>query len=209
MVIPQPDRLLCAFKQGDSAESAEEFAQRAWLRFARAAQRAGIPAQDCEDVAQEALLAALSQWQRGLFRGDSSVDTWLARIVQGKIADYWRARGKGGVSFTSIDEEENSDVLALSLIADCDYSLVVGVREVLRELPKQHRVILVLNRTAGYTIEEISRIFGLTVGQVSARLYAAEDMFIRALNGEPIAATRGQRQLIERESPLAGEASLV
>jgi DNA-directed RNA polymerase specialized sigma24 family protein len=51
-------------------------------------------------------------------------------------------------------------------------------------LPAQLRIILLLNRVGGYTIEEISRAFGMTRGQVSGRLYKAEEMFRRLIGGE-------------------------
>ncbi len=199
MAIPSPnDHLLAALSGSGDEAAAEEFGKRAQAWFTQAARRAGIPAQDCDDVAQEALLAALGQLRRGLFRGDSSLDTWLARILRGKIADYWRARGHGGLSLTSADEAELlAQGAELSRAADCDYSLVVSVHEVLRELPRPHRVILLLNRTGGYTIEEISRGAGLTPGQVSARLYAAEGMFRRLLGGEAAAVVLCGRRLLK------------
>ncbi len=195
MAIPPNDQLRAALGDGGEAAS-EEFGQHALTWLMQVARRAGIPAQDCEDVAQEALVAALGQLRRGLFRGDSSLDTWLTYIVRGKIADYWRARGQASVSLTPIAEEDLESVaMALSQIVDCDFSLLVGVHGALRELPRMHRVILLLNRTAGYTIEEISRNSGLTPGQVSARLYAAEEMFRRLLDGEAATVVLARRRL--------------
>lgn len=179
---------LLALVQRSGAANLEDFGQRTLVRFLQRARGAGIPAQDCEDVAQEAWLAALSQLRRGVFRGESSLETWLRRIIGGKIADYWRARGLRDVALTQATDgewvTEHDPCQRLNWTVAGDQSLVANVHEVLRKLPRLHRVILLLNRTAGYTIEEISQSSGLTPGQVSARLYAAEEMFRRLLRGE-------------------------
>jgi len=62
-----------------------------------------------------------------------------------------------------------------------DHNTVLTVRYVLLELPAQLRAILLLNRTEGYTLEEISRALEMTIGQASKRLYKAEEMFRRVL----------------------------
>jgi hypothetical protein len=67
-----------------------------------------------------------------------------------------------------------------------DYELVVHVCETLMTLPKQHRVILLLKRTEGFTLEEISHMLEMTLAQVSGKLYAAEEMFrCKLRDGKP------------------------
>lgn len=171
--------LVARIINGDEA-AADEFARQYSKRFAYLAQRAGVPRQDCDDVAQEAWLAALSQMQRGLFRGDSRLSTWLARIVYGKAVDYHRSRR--GLPAQLDGTEEAPATWPHAPVSDVE--LTTTVREVLAQLPPQYRIILLLNRTAGFTLAEISRKLELSLGQVSNKLYVAEEMFRCHLRGE-------------------------
>lgn len=173
--------------QGDAA-AADEFAGHYSERFTYLAGRAGVPRQDCEDVAQEALLAALQQLRRGLFRGDCRLGSWLTHILRGKVSDYWR--GRPGATMMAA-ELAAADHLPAPL---SDHELNAIVREALAQLPPQHRIILLLNRTAGFTLAEISRKLELSVGQVSGKLYAAEEMFRDHLRGEAPRVKRKPRR---------------
>jgi len=181
----QPEDLaLAACIIGGDEIAEEEFAQRFSERCRYLARRAGIPRQDCQDVAQEAMLAALDQMRRGVFRGDGQLGHWLARIVRGKAIDYWRKQHLPlGVAVVPLDEPgEVHDAIEAITSPMSDYELIACVHETLRTLPRQHRVILLLKRTEGFTLEEISRMLEMTTGQVSGKLYAAEEMFRRGLS---------------------------
>lgn len=176
--------LVASIVSGEEA-AADEFALKFSERFEWIARRKGVPAQDCQDVAQEALLAALSQMQRGLFRGESKLGSWLEHILIGKINDYWRRQR--GRSVLPMDEPgELHDFVETIPEPKWDYELVIYVCETLMTLPRQHRVILLLKRTEGFTLEEISHMLEMTLAQVSGKLYAAEEMFrCGLLNGKP------------------------
>ncbi|MBS1790059.1 MAG: sigma-70 family RNA polymerase sigma factor [Acidobacteria bacterium] len=167
--------LVASIISGDEASS-DAFARKFSERFAYLARRAGVPVQDCQDVAQEAMVAALGQMKRGVFRGDGKLGSWLAQIVHGKVMDYWRERP--GASVIPLDEpgEAHEFVEAIpSPMADSE--LIACVHEALKALPRQHRVILLLKRTEGFTLEEIGQLLEMSIGQVSGKLYAAEEMF--------------------------------
>lgn len=167
--------LVTSIVSGDEASS-DAFARKFSERFAYLARRAGVPAQDCQDVAQEAMLTAFSQMRRGVFRGDGKLGSWLAQIVHGKVMDYWRERP--GASVVPLDEPgEVQDSVGAIPSPMADSELVACVHETLKTLPTQHRVILLLKRSEGFTLEEISQLLEMSVGQVSGKLYAAEEMF--------------------------------
>src|SRR5258708_4336181 len=69
----------------------EELASKYRERFLTLARFQGIQPQDCPDVVQDALCAAFDQIKRGVFRGESSLLTWLTKIVHGKVVDYQRS----------------------------------------------------------------------------------------------------------------------
>jgi len=171
--------MVACIVRGDEV-AMDEFARKFSRRFEYLARCAGIPAQDCQDIAQEAMLAALDQIRRGVFRGEGPFGGWLARIVRGKAMDYWRER-RGAAAVTLDEPGEANDILEAMPAPMSDYELIACVHETLRTLPRQHRVILLLKRTEGYTLQEISRMLEMTTNQVSGKLYVAEEMFRRSL----------------------------
>lgn len=181
---PEDSALALRIVGGDE-DAAEEFGRQYLERFAHLARRVGVPPQDCQDVAQEALLTALSQMQRGLFRGESALGTWLEKIVSGKIVEYWRMQARHGGVVTIPESDEADEVEARrtfydgALVRLASGHVVAMVRETLRLMPARYRAVLLLKRTEGYTIEELSRAMEMTMGQVARRLYTAEEMFRR------------------------------
>lgn len=193
-MVPHSDDLALVERViGGDDEAVEAFSWRYQGRFANLARRAGVPWQDCEDVAQEIWLAAIGQMRRGKFRGESGLGTWLDGIAQHKIADYWRARGRAkrlapitapSQSDDTPSSEEIVEAAAINLESEVDHHLVLQVREILKQMPPPERALLLLKFLEGYTIEEISRATGLTVNQISGRLFRAEERFRRLMRGE-------------------------
>lgn len=194
IVQPDDSALVARIVSGDEI-AADEFARKFTERFTYVARRKRVPWPDCQDVAQEALIAALVQMRRGAFRGDCKLGTWLEQIVHNKAMDFFRSRK--GVTAGNFDdlETEEFDRLSEALPAlKFDHDLALYVREALKMLPPQHRFILLMNRTGGFTLEEISRALEMTLGQVSNRLYAAEEMFRRWLNEGKSPGSRSMSQ---------------
>ncbi|MGH9839217.1 MAG: RNA polymerase sigma factor [Blastocatellia bacterium] len=184
MSLPQEDLALVARIVSGDQEVAEAFAHRYFHRFEYLARRAGIPHQDCEDVAQEIFVISLSQMQRGLFRGHSSLSTWLLRIVQGKIADYWRGCERNRQHITDSLSDESFHPLPELTKPSVDYSVVLSIRGALSDLPVLPRVILLLKHEEEYTLAEICKLLNLTRKQVYSRLCKAEDHIRQKLGAE-------------------------
>src|SRR5687767_12863727 len=77
----RPDDAIDALASGDLQTAASLLDRRYRGHLEHIAARSGVPRGDCADVAQDALIAALGQIERGVFRGDSSIGTWLFTIV--------------------------------------------------------------------------------------------------------------------------------
>lgn len=171
--------------RGDE-RAAEEFARHYLPLFEKLARHARIPPQDCPDVAQEVCLAAISQMQRGLFRGESRLTTWLMQVAKGKIADYWRVHLSAQATATaSLDEFASDNTRTVTeRVSSPNYDLIVSVRQALQQLPPLHCRILLLNRSEGHSIAEICQLYGLTKAQVYGRLCQAEASVRRSLRGE-------------------------
>lgn len=157
----------------------------------------GVPFRDCKDVAQEVLIAAMGQIRRGLFRGDSSLGTWLGPIVRGKVIDYRRSLARA--CLPSGYEGCQEVVLASEMPEDAfvhrsELDLVLTVRQVLHRMPRRHRAILILNKSAGFTINEIAGRFGLPPGTVGRILAEAKALFRQILaEGEEFPVSRRQQ----------------
>ncbi len=193
--IHRDDLEIVALVVGGDEAAADAFARTYSERFKYLARRRGVPPEDCPDVAQEAMLVALDQMRRGLFRGEGQLGAWLARIINGEIANYWR-KWKG-VAMVRLDEPEVYIALAETLTAPMsNYELYSIVWEALQAMPAQHCIILLMKRTEDLTLEEISRMLGITIGQAGGRLYAAEEMFRRRFQGATIRRERPAREAL-------------
>ncbi len=169
-------------------EAAELLLSRCRLWTGHLARMAGLPKQEWGDVANDALLSALRQMQRGLFRGESSFQTWAERIIRGKIADYWRGPGTERTAWISLDAEfdkysqevdRNVPLIHHTVLRKTDYETRMMVRQALRTMSQQHAVILLLNAREGYSTVEISRQFDLPQGTVGRKLCDAKKQFRR------------------------------
>jgi RNA polymerase sigma-70 factor (ECF subfamily) len=168
-----------AIASGDEG-AANRFAEKFRPRLVYLARKRRIPASDYEDVAHDALLAAINQLRRGLFRGESKLSTWLERILSGKLADYWRRIKTKELpsSFGEGTDAELTDAADGELAyVQSDMVLSLAVQEVLSKMSVKHRRILLLNQMDGYTTKEISKMLGWPTGTIGRILAEAKVIF--------------------------------
>ncbi|MEP7337641.1 MAG: sigma-70 family RNA polymerase sigma factor [Acidobacteriota bacterium] len=169
-------------------EAAELFLYRCQLWTGQLARMSGLPKQEWRDIANEALLTAIGQMRRGLFRGDSSFQTWVERVIRGKIADYWRARGdynnngtlisiESGLNEYQQEVERNVSLIQSLALQKPDYELRIRVQQALRSMSQQQAIVLLLNVREGYSTDEISRRLDLPQGTVGRKLAEAKKQF--------------------------------
>lgn len=122
-----------------------------------------------EELTQETFLKAFKYIST--FRGESSVKTWLFKIARNTYLNY--IREKAGVWEEDIDaltEASKSDVLK-----DAEEKIII--RKVLKNLPERERTLILLRDFIGFTYQEISKITGLTEGQVRIGLHRGRAKF--------------------------------
>lgn len=146
----------------------------------------GISIEDAEDLAQEVLLACISQLQAGRaaqFRNASSLTTWIIGIFKHKVADLWRRRAREGKSFAEMSPPPANGERAIlsSGSTSIELDVCLGVREAVRKLPIKSRAVLILHETEGYTLEQIAALMGMSVAGVYRALRAAREMLRSAL----------------------------
>jgi RNA polymerase sigma-70 factor, ECF subfamily len=143
---------------------------------------------EAEDVLQEAYLRAFS----GLadFRGESSLSTWLTRIVLNQALQRLRRRTDVPVSHIDQDtERRGAEVIPFpasqSTIdperAMAQQQLCQLVERAIDELPCEFRTVLMARVIEGMSVEETAAAFDLQPETVKTRLHRARRLLKQAL----------------------------
>jgi RNA polymerase sigma-70 factor (ECF subfamily) len=122
-----------------------------------------------EDLAQETFLRACGSAL--LFRGDSSVRTWLFAIARRVLADHFRSKPTGTLDQIQGDPTDPADNR-------------LEVEDVLKRLPLESREAIVLCDVLGFTPSEAAQATGLTPNAFRVRLHRARRRFREAYGDE-------------------------
>ena len=122
-------------------------------------------AADAEDVLQETFAGAY----RGLggFRQQSSVKTWLTRILVRQTAGHFRRKAGRIAEGAAAGEEASSPSAAPAADARMDVNAAIA------HLRPEFREVIVLRAMEGMTYDEIAQTLGVPRGTVESRLYRA------------------------------------
>jgi len=131
------------------------------------------------DIAQDTFLKLLSNIQQ--FRGDSSFESWLYRMVVNTCLDYHRRRRRFlPLLDEALDTFRAPDEGALhELLRD---EQTERVQQVVAQLPEEQRIVVVLRYTEGLSYEEIAELLGCRRGTVASRLNRAHKALERRLS---------------------------
>ncbi|MBC8248189.1 MAG: sigma-70 family RNA polymerase sigma factor [Anaerolineales bacterium] len=130
--------------------------------------RALMPPEDVEDLTQEVFLAVVRSL--GRFERGSAFSTWLYAIINHKVSDYYRRRGKRE------DMERSYSQEARSLSRDPRPSAEdrMLVRQILLRLTERHREVLLLRFAEGLPFKDIAQAMDLS-------LEATKSLYRRAI----------------------------
>jgi RNA polymerase sigma-70 factor (ECF subfamily) len=170
------------------AAAARALMQRYNRRLYRVARGVVRDDSEAEDVLQEAYLRAFS----GLadFRGESSLSTWLTRIVLNQALQRLRRRTDVPVSDIDQDaERRGAEVIPFpasqSTIdperAMAQQQLCQLVERAIDELPCEFRTVLMARVIEGMSVEETAAAFDLQPETVKTRLHRARRLLKQAL----------------------------
>ena len=131
------------------------------------------------DIAQDTFLKLLSTIRK--FRGDSTFDSWLYRLVVNSCLDY-RRRRKRLIPLVEqwIDSLRTTRETALNELLRVE--LEKSVQQVVGQLTPEHRMVVILRYTEGLSYEEIAVILGCSKGTVASRLNRAHKILERRLS---------------------------
>lgn len=163
---------------GDEAASTELVFQHHHLVLGLATHLLG-DREEALDLSQEVFMRVFRTLHR--FRGQSSLRTWIFRIVINQARNRqrsWRRRQRS--SQVSLDQHirEHGDLVLGASASTPDHELSrkeLGVRlhRALQHLPFDQRTALVLREIEGLRYDEIAFSLGLPVGTVKSRLTRA------------------------------------
>jgi RNA polymerase sigma-70 factor, ECF subfamily len=179
MVVGTHDHdVIEACQRGDENAFRELFEAHKDKVFSIALRYAGDHA-TAMDIAQETFLKLLSRI--GQFRGESSFESWLCRLVVNCCLDHHRRQRR----FLPIVEEvvdtfgaARQDALHELLKTEVEER----VQEVVAQLPPDQRIAVVLRYTEGLSYEEIADVLGCRRGTVASRLNRAHKVLERRLS---------------------------
>lgn len=144
---------------------------------------------EAEDALQEAYLKAFASLRS--FRGESSLSTWLTRIVVNESLQRMRGRKMVLIEDTAmpIDEQpENVVQFPVAGQSPLDPERSVAQREITRlleraidSLPDDFRTVLVMRTIEGMSIEETAELLGIKPETVKTRLFRARSLLKDAL----------------------------
>jgi len=143
---------------------------------------------EAEDVVQEAYLQAFAHL--GEFRGESSLSTWLSRIVLNEALGRLRKAKRAQATLTGYQAE--ALVIPFPLAADRrDPEHALAQREILRlveratdDLPDTYRTVFVARVIEGFSVEETAALLGLRAETVKTRLHRARALIRKQLNAQ-------------------------
>jgi RNA polymerase sigma-70 factor (ECF subfamily) len=177
--VPDDSELLNQIQRGDQAAFRALLERHARYLFGIAHSLAGGSSTDAEDLVQETLIGALT----GHFRGESSVRTWLVRILVNRAAMLRRSRSR--------KPETLFDPAALpaSASASSRNSTTAGVEAkldlttMLAALSPEHRQVIVLRELEGMTYDQIAAALSVPRGTVESRLHRAREELRKRFKG--------------------------
>jgi RNA polymerase sigma-70 factor (ECF subfamily) len=149
-------------------ESREAFFEKNWPRLVRLLKSQANNSRFAEDVASQAMIAALDKWDEVLTydRPDLWLNTVAMRMLR-RLEAQARTRG-----FLCEDPQSCASDLQAEAFRDdwvADHIDLIGA---VRSLPRRQCEVIGLHYLCDYTIAETARILGMPVGTVKAHLNA-------------------------------------
>lgn len=148
-----------------------EFVREHQERVYRLCQQILTNSAEAEDVAQEVFVTVFKSIDR--FRGDSKLSTWVHRIAVNHCKNRIRylARRK-----QQKQEQAQEEHLTDSTASSPDERVIRRQGEselvrLLRRLPEDFRIVVVLRDVQGFSYEEICHVTGLPEGTIKSRLH--------------------------------------
>ncbi|MER8433566.1 RNA polymerase sigma factor [Mesorhizobium caraganae] len=140
---------------------------------------------EAEDIVQEAYVRAFAAL--ATFRGDSSLATWLSRIVINEALGRLRKRRRT----VAMPASQEAQIIQFPLNPSDDPERTMAQRQILRlveratdNLPDVYRTVFIARVIEGLNIEETADLLGVRPETVKTRLHRARALVRKALDDE-------------------------
>lgn len=131
-----------------------------------------------DELTQDVFVRA---WQKlALFRGESSLATWLHRMAVNVVIEQFRTLGTARDRFLP-DGDERLTRIAMPTDAVRGWNAGMDIDGAVNRLPPGARAVFVLHDVEGYTHEEIATELGITSGGSKSQLFKARAKLRRLL----------------------------
>ena len=140
---------------------------------------------EAEDIVQEAYVKAFAHLDA--FRGNSSLATWLSRIVINEALGRLRKRRRT----VALPENPQAEIIRFPLNPSDDPERTMAQRQILQlveratdSLPDVYRTVFVARVIEGLSIEETADLLGVRPETVKTRLHRARALVRKALDDQ-------------------------
>jgi len=144
---------------------------------------------EAEDAVQEAYVSAFTHL--ATFRGDSSLATWLSRIVMNESLGRLRTRRPMAELAEVETPGQAAEIIQFPNTARTDPERTMAQRELLRlvervtdELPDVYRTVFVTRVIEGMSVEDTAELLGIRIETVKTRLHRARKLVREHLDRE-------------------------
>lgn len=135
-----------------------------------------------DDLVQETMLKAILNIKK--YKSTGKFSTWLITIATNTYRDQLRKNKRLTYEENTIEKADSTN-LEESVIVKTDFE---KLKNILKELPEEKRMVFILKHYYGYSYDEISRIMNCPIGTVRSRLhYCINKIRLKmkgAVNGE-------------------------
>lgn len=144
---------------------------------------------EAEDAVQEAYVSAFTHL--ATFRGDSSLSTWLSRIVMNESLGRLRTRRPMAELAEVETPSQAAEIIQFPNTVRTDPERTMAQRELLRlvervtdELPDVYRTVFVTRVIEGMSVEDTAELLGIRIETVKTRLHRARKLVREHLDRE-------------------------
>jgi RNA polymerase sigma-70 factor (ECF subfamily) len=135
--------------------------------------------QDAEDLVQETFLGAF----RSNFRGESSLRTWLVKILMRRAGMLRRSRRRE-TNVVSLDAAPGDEpAIAVGAPGGAGADARLDLSHMLEALSPEHRQVILLREIEGLSYEQIAETIGVPRGTVESRLHRAREELRKRFKG--------------------------
>jgi RNA polymerase sigma-70 factor (ECF subfamily) len=148
--------------------------------------------QDVEDIAQQVFTKVYFSISQFDFR--SALLTWIYKITVNECYDYLRKqRSNRAICVSEMTEDEQrqfSNHPSEDVLPDRQAELAQATALLLRKVPEEERLLLLLREVEGYSIHDLSRMFGWNENTVKVKLFRARQRLVKIANRHSLSARK-------------------